>query len=248
MPLVLAGATSGSTTIQATDAVTATLTLPSTTGTIGLYAAPQVTAYTSGSGTYTVPTGAKWLYIKMIGGGGGGGGGGSTNGGAGGAGGSTTFGSSLLTCTGGGNAGAQLSLGGTATINSPATGIALAGGLGEGFTAYVANAQSHFGAGGIGGTGPFGGAGAGAANTQGSAAAVNTGAGGGGGGTNSIASLQYTGAGGGSGGYIEAYITSPSSTYAYAIGSGGTAGAAGTGGYVGAAGGSGLIIITAYFG
>jgi hypothetical protein len=33
MPLVLAGATSGSTTIQATDAVTATLTLPSTTGT-----------------------------------------------------------------------------------------------------------------------------------------------------------------------------------------------------------------------
>jgi len=34
MPLVLAGATSGSTTIQATDAVTATLTLPSTTGTI----------------------------------------------------------------------------------------------------------------------------------------------------------------------------------------------------------------------
>jgi hypothetical protein len=33
MPLVLAGSTSGSTTIQATDAVTATLTLPSTTGT-----------------------------------------------------------------------------------------------------------------------------------------------------------------------------------------------------------------------
>ena len=34
MPLVLNGATSGSTTIQATDAVTATLTLPSTTGTL----------------------------------------------------------------------------------------------------------------------------------------------------------------------------------------------------------------------
>jgi hypothetical protein len=34
MPLVLAGATSGSTTIQATDATTQTLTLPSGTGTI----------------------------------------------------------------------------------------------------------------------------------------------------------------------------------------------------------------------
>jgi hypothetical protein len=36
MPLVLNGATSGSTTIQATDAVTATLTLPSSTGTLAL--------------------------------------------------------------------------------------------------------------------------------------------------------------------------------------------------------------------
>jgi hypothetical protein len=34
MPLVLAGATSGSTTIQATDAVTQTITLPNNTGTI----------------------------------------------------------------------------------------------------------------------------------------------------------------------------------------------------------------------
>lgn len=34
MPLVLAGATSGSTTIQATDAVTQTITLPNATGTV----------------------------------------------------------------------------------------------------------------------------------------------------------------------------------------------------------------------
>ena len=34
MPLVLAGATSGSTTIQATDAVTQTITLPNNTGTV----------------------------------------------------------------------------------------------------------------------------------------------------------------------------------------------------------------------
>ena len=41
MPLVLNGATSGSTTIQATDAVTATLTLPSSTGTLLSTANPQ---------------------------------------------------------------------------------------------------------------------------------------------------------------------------------------------------------------
>jgi len=31
------------------------------------------TVYTTGTGTYTTPTGAKWLQIKMVGGGGGGG-------------------------------------------------------------------------------------------------------------------------------------------------------------------------------
>ena len=41
MPLALAGATSGSTTLQATDAVTATLTLPSATGTLLSTANPQ---------------------------------------------------------------------------------------------------------------------------------------------------------------------------------------------------------------
>ena len=248
--IALNGSTSGAITIAAPAVSgTNTLTLPAATGTIALYAAPQVTIYASGSGTYTVPTGAKWLYIKMVGAGGGGGGGGATNGGAGGTGGSTTFGTSLLTCTGGGTVGSIGSSAGTATINSPATGISLTGNLGQGFSAYVASVQSHFGAGGVGGAGPFGGAGSGSANTSGSAASANTGAGGGGGGANSVASLQYTGAGGGGGGYIEAYITSSlSSTYAYAIGAGGAGGTAGTGGYAGAAGGSGLIIITAYFG
>jgi hypothetical protein len=45
MPLVLAGATSGSTTIQATDAVTQTITLPNNSGTI------LTTANTFGAGT-----------------------------------------------------------------------------------------------------------------------------------------------------------------------------------------------------
>jgi hypothetical protein len=50
MPLVLAGATSGSTTIQATDAVTATLTLPSTTGTV-MVNGPAFSAYRTGNQT-----------------------------------------------------------------------------------------------------------------------------------------------------------------------------------------------------
>jgi hypothetical protein len=53
---------------------------------------------------------------------------------------------------------------------------------------------------------------------------------------------------GGAGGYINAIITSLSSTYSYAIGAGGNGGNAGTGGGAGGAGGSGVIYITAYFG
>jgi len=44
-----------------------TITLPDETGTLALYANPQATVYTSGSGTYTVPTGAKYLTVKMAG-------------------------------------------------------------------------------------------------------------------------------------------------------------------------------------
>jgi len=50
MPLVLAGATSGSTTIQATDAVTTTLTLPTTTSTLAING-PAFSAYQSSSQT-----------------------------------------------------------------------------------------------------------------------------------------------------------------------------------------------------
>ena len=71
--LILNGSTSGSVTLSSPAVSgTTTLTLPTTTGTIALYAAPQVTIYTSGSGTYTVPTGAKWLQVVMVGGGAGG--------------------------------------------------------------------------------------------------------------------------------------------------------------------------------
>ena len=120
--LTLNGATSGQITISPPAvAGSNTITLPAATGTIGLVTVisnPTQTIYTSGSGTYTVPTGVKWLRVRMVGGGGGGSGGG-TSGGTGGTGGTTTLGSSFLTCVGGtggaedaGSGGA----GGTATV------------------------------------------------------------------------------------------------------------------------------------
>lgn len=245
--LKLQGSTSGEITISAPAvAGTNTLTLPTKTGTIGLYAAPQVTVLTSGTGTYTTPTGAAYLIVEVIGGGAGGAGGGySTDGTAGGNGGATTFGTSLLTANGGtGNR--TGSFGGSATIGAGATGIAQTGNAGDGFDAY--NDTTFFGKGGIGGAGVYGGCGYGGANAAGTNAKANSGAGGGGGGAGTAATLKYTGGGGGAGGYIKAWITSPSASYSYAVGAGGTAGTAGTNGYDGGTGGSGLIIVTAYFG
>lgn len=205
-------------------------------------AAPSVTVYTSSSGTYTTPTGARWLHVRMVGGGGGGAGGGPSTVQAGGAGGNTTFGTSLLTASGATGA-TTTGAGGTATISSPAVGVASTGNQGGGFLAFT----SQFGTGGIGGASQFGGCGSVGANAGGSAAAANSGAGGGGGGFGNVASLYYSGAGGGAGGYIDAIITSPSATYSYAVGAGGTAGASNASGFAGGAGGSGVIYITAYF-
>ena len=49
MPLILAGATSGSTTLQATDAITATITLPSTSGTVVVNNGAQTIEFADGS-------------------------------------------------------------------------------------------------------------------------------------------------------------------------------------------------------
>jgi hypothetical protein len=60
MPLVLAGATSGSTTIQATDAVTQTITLPAQTGTVMVngpaFSANTATTQSISNATYTKVT------------------------------------------------------------------------------------------------------------------------------------------------------------------------------------------------
>jgi hypothetical protein len=238
----LLGSTSGSITLQANAvAGTNTLTLPNVTGTLALSAAaPNVTTYTSGSGTYTTPTGARWLQVKMVGAGGGGGGCGA-GGGTGGTGGTTTFGTSLLTANGGlggvtGGAGTGGGDGGTATISSPAVGLTVRGNRGGSYPGGSYNTPTVYTLGGLGAVSPLG------TNIPG----ASTGGAGGTGGTSSGTSV-VVGNGGGAGGYIEAIIPSPSATYSYAVGAAGTGGTAGTSGSAGEVGGAGLIFITAYF-
>lgn len=211
-----------------------TATLPSATGTLALYAAPQVTVYTSGSGTYTTPTGAKYLIVECVGGGGGGGG----VSGAGSTGGNTTFGS--LTAGGGtygnsGNGGSTNSGGGASGGDVNTNGNA------GGYGGYAISGT--YSGGGVGGSSYFGGGGMGGSPTGAGFGGIN---GGGGGGVGSDVS-GGSGQGGGGGGYSRKTITSPASTYSYAVGAGGAAGTGGLGGS-GGAGGAGLINVTAYFG
>lgn len=194
-------------------------------------ATPQrtVTKLTSGSGTYTTPALVKQLWIRMVGGGGGGAGGG-TSGGAGGNGGTTTFNSinanggfaaTAMSGGQGGNGGT-----GTASLRCPGSG---------GASGIPTSTATTGGA--VGGGSAF--AGGAAPSTNGF---TNTGGGGSGGGA-SAASVP-TGGAGGAGEYVEILITSPASSYSYAIGAAGTSGSAGTNGTAGGSGGSGLIYIT----
>lgn len=196
---------------------------------------PQRTVYLTGSGTFTTPTGAKYLEVEEIGGGGGGAGSGTSPGAAT-DGGASTFGA--LTANGGAKGTAGFSNGG---IGGSATGgdVNLQGGNGGPSTSQLNNL------GGYGGAGPFGGAGAaGTVGGAGGNASPNTGAGGGGAGDLGTAN---TGAGGGAGGYLRKLIAAPSATYSYGVGAGGTGGTAGTSGAAGGNGAPGIIIVTTYF-
>lgn len=208
--------------------------------------APTVQKFTSGSGTYTLPTSPSPLYIRVImcASGASGGGGGSTPTG-GNAGNNSTFGTSLLSCTGGsavpngvtgpGGAGGGFSLG-------SAIGYGVIGGTGD--SQQNAGATGAGQAGGIGGANPFGGAGAGSNGAvAGGAGVANSGAGGGGGG----GTVGNVGAGGGAGGYLNALLTSPLSTYSYVVGASVAGGAAGTSGGAGGASGSGFIYVEEYY-
>ena len=219
--------------------------------------APTIQKFNSGSGTYTTPLGVLYIEIEMVGGGGGGGGSCSglgcdviTPGTAGGA---TNFGIGLLTASGGGAGAAQADggLGGNSTIAVGPVGIAIKGsGGGSGGTNGSASPGVQFG-GGIGGASTFGGSGfggggGGGAGSPGGNAAPNSGSGGGGAsGPNLV--FAVPGSGGGSGGYVKAIITSPLSSYSYAVGAGGTGGLAGANGSAGGNGASGVIIVKEYY-
>lgn len=200
---------------------------------------PTRTVLTSGSGTYTTPTGATRLNVRMVGGGSGGTGSGPSAG-AGGVGGDTTFGT--LTAHGG----ASNSYSGNANAGATATGgdINITGATGGNpiFGATVTNA----GPSGAGGASPFGGAGGSVQSANGNAASANSGSGGSGAGGNTNANVQG-GTGGNAGAYCEKLFAPPSATYTYGVGASGSAGSPGTGGSSGGAGGSGIIIVDEYY-
>lgn len=197
---------------------------------------PTRQVLTSGTGaTYTTPTGATRINVRLVGGGGGGGGATANNGTAGN---NTTF--STLTgssgAAGGGNSGSGGNGGAAAggDINIPGGG----GSAGQG------NSGASLGpAGGPGGNSAFGGGGKGGGNgNDGTAAATNSGGGGGGAGGDGATN---SGGGGGAGGYVEKLFLAPSATYTYTVGAAANGGAAGT--HAGGNGAAGIIIVDEYY-
>jgi len=191
--------------------------------------APTVTVYTGGSGTYTTPTGTSYIKVQMVGGGGGSGSGGSN-------GASSVFGP--ITAGGGssggsGNSNGYGGAGGGYNLGGITTGFGVNGQPGGG-TFKASLGGTLFGSSGAsGGNSYFGGAGS--STTGYTNAAPNSGSGGGSFPT-SGSSGGITGYGaGGAGGYVEVIIDSPSSTYSWQVGAGGSS-----------TGASGIIIIQAY--
>ena len=192
---------------------------------------PTRQVFTSGSGTYTTPTGAVRLFVRMVGGGGGGAGATANNGTVGN---DTTF--STFTASGGAggttNAGAGVAGGAAAggTINIP-------GGAGQGGDTSGGTTQ-----GGQGGSTAFGGGGYGGGSSQGGGNGATNSGGGGGGGSDATG---VSGGGGGGGGYVEGYISSPAATYSYAVGAAANGGSAG--GQAGGNGAAGIIIVEEFY-
>lgn len=208
---------------------------------------PTIQRFTTGSGTYTTPVGVTYLRVKLVGGGGGAASTGTSGTFAGTNGNNSTFGTSLLTAGSGG--GGQISAGGfaggsggTTTVNSPAISVVQVDGA---FGGSPSGALATQISGGLGGSSFFGGAGGPATGSvAGRNAAANSGSGGSGSGSSSSIT---GGAGGGAGAYVEAIITSPSSTYAYIVGAEGNGGTAGVAGFAGGNGGSGVVIVEEYY-
>lgn len=200
---------------------------------------PTVQKFLTGSGTYTTPANVLWIETEMVAGGGGGGG---TSTGTGATGGTSTFdtwtaiggtgGSPGVTSTPGvGGAGGSGGTDGTGILVKRVAGQKGQDGFGN---------VSVFWAGGDGGSSYFGGGAPGPNNGAGAgtglAGQTNTGGGGSGEGSG------VSGGGGGGGEYVHFIIETPASSYSYAVGAGGTAGAASNTGAVG------RIVITEHYG
>jgi len=211
----------------------------------------QAFSFTASNAAWAFPTGAKALWIKLVGAGSGGSGGGYVARNVGTAGTATTMSGSGISPTLSGAGGlATGSYGGTAPIGTNGNIMNCYGSYGgAGMYAGPVTFNTYM-AGGTGGSSPFGGGGGGGdvwyysfgtpgyqgSGGGGGAAAMNTGQGPGMGGT-----------GGGSGGYLEHYIANPSGTYNITIGVGGTGGASSGQGYAGGNGGNGFVVVYAYF-
>lgn len=194
-----------------------------------------------------------YLEVEVQGAGGGGQGSGTASGTNAVAGGSSTFGSSLITCTGGGVAtslGGAPGAGGSATINSPAITIdSIQGGTGGAGSANPSSSPVPAIAGGMGGANVKAGAPPGGLpGGNGSDARANTGAGGGGGGMIANTVNSFSGSGGSAGGYAKAIIPITSTySWAWTVGTGGAAGGAGTSGRAGGLASDGVVIVKACY-
>lgn len=212
----------------------------------GASATPTKQIFTSGSGTYTTPANCRYIDIEICGGGSGGQGDSSSGTvvTAATAGGNTTF--STLTANGGAI---------NASINYPSgTGgtssggdLNVTGGDGGGgtqnITASIAGVGVNQNPGGTGASSYFGGGGGSTLSGGGNPGKAYGSGGGGAGITTNVA--YVSGAGGGAGGYCRKRITSPSSTYSYAVGAAGSAGVGAQ--FNGGAGVAGVIVVNEYY-
>ena len=197
---------------------------------------PTVTVLTALSGTYSPPTGASWIKVRMIGGGAGGGSG--SGGGTGSAGNPTTFGS--LSAAGGlpgsGISGAlNNAVPTTGDVNFPGNG-GVDGETGVAGMTLV---------GGSGGASPFAGGGRSSNAGKGGNGPPNSGAGGGGAG---VSGALQSGGGGGAGAYLEKTMAvSAPATFAYLVGALASGGSAGTSGFNGGTGAGGIILVEEHY-
>lgn len=235
----------GGTTLVTSQSTTGSLVGTTLTKASGTGDATITLSSSVATGQYQLPSNPAPLYIVVeVVAGGGGGAGTGTSPGAAGAGSNANFGSTLLVANGGGAASATISgVGGTASVAASSTVLQL-----QVVPGSPGSVSSLYYPGGNGGSSFFGGgAGAGAANGTGNGSVGGTNTGGGGGGASAVTGSTAGAGGGGGGGYAKAIITSPASTYTFAIGDAGAGGNAGGSGAAGGKGGIGGIWVTEHY-